>query len=154
MNTKKMVQPGLLMKLRALTLYDLPGLAFYARLLLLLASAALAQNIVSAQNLFVANWYYPGAIYEFTPGGSQGTFYSGGLGEPEGLAFDRAGNLFVADSYDGNIYKITPGGSLSTFASGLGDENSLAFDSTGNLFAADFTDGSIYKFTPGGTRST
>src|SRR5215469_807566 len=118
--------------------------------LLLLASGAR----LSAQNLYVANWYYPGAIYTFTPGGSQSTFYSGGLGEPEGLAFDKGGNLFVADSYVGNIDKITPGGTLTTFATGLGDENSLAFNSAGNLLAADYADGNIYSFTPGGTRST
>ena len=116
--------------------------------------AAQSLYVAPAQNLFVANWYYPGAIYELTPSGSQSTFFSGGLGEPEGLAFNSAGNLFVADSYDGNIDEITPAGSITTFATGLGDENSLAFNSAGNLFAADYADGNIYAFTPGGIRST
>src|SRR5690349_20992051 len=72
--------------------YGLP--AMLAGALLMLASSAR----LPAQNLYVANWFAPGAIYQFTPGGSQSTFYSGGLGEPEGLAFDSSGNLFVADS--------------------------------------------------------
>ena len=108
----------------------------------------------AGQNLFVANWYSPGAIYEITPGGSQSTFHSGGLGEPEGLAFDTAGNLLVADSLNGAIDKFTPGGTGTTFAFGLGDINSLAFDHAGNLFAAGYANGTIYEFTPGGSQST
>ena len=38
---------------------------------------------------------------------------------PDGLAFNSAGDLFVADVSSGNIYEFTPGGAQSTFASGL-----------------------------------
>ena len=38
---------------------------------------------------------------------------------PVGLAFNSAGDLFVADFGSGNIYEFTPGGAQSTFASGL-----------------------------------
>jgi PEP-CTERM motif-containing protein len=117
---------------------------------LLLAGSA------SAQTLFVADWYSPGNIYELNSSGTPSTFYSGftsNLGEPEGLAFDGSGNLFVADSLNGNIDEITPGGTFSTFASGLGDVNSLAFNGAGNLFAADYANGDIYEFTPQGAQS-
>ena len=59
-----------------------------------------------------------GYITEITPDGAQSTFASG-LHVPYGLAFDSAGNLFVADVGSGNIYEFTPGGVRSTFASGL-----------------------------------
>ena len=59
-----------------------------------------------------------GNIYEFTPGGARSTFASG-LDSPGGLAFNSAGDLFVADSDSGNIYEFTPDGVQSTFASGL-----------------------------------
>ena len=110
-------------------------------------SPALAQG----QNLFVSDRTgdFSANICEFTPGGTRSTFASG-LNEPFGLAFDSAGNLFVAD---GNIYKFTPGGTRSTFASGLDYPHGLAFDSAGNLFVADLS-GNIYEFTPDGTRST
>ena len=69
-----------------------------------------------AQNLFVRGT--TANIYEFTPGGAQSTFASG-LNDPDGLAFNSAGDLFAADIGSGNIYEFTPGGAQSTFASGL-----------------------------------
>ena len=66
-----------------------------------------------------------GNIYEFTPNGTQSTFASG-LNEPGGLAFNSAGNLFVAD-LDGNILEFTPDGMHTTFASRLNEPFFLAF---------------------------
>ena len=60
-----------------------------------------------------------------TPAGTVSTFVSSGLDEPEGLAFDAAGNLYVADcngsfGTNGTISKVTPAGAVSTFVgSGL-----------------------------------
>lgn len=51
------------------------------------------------------------------------------LGGPLGLAFDSAGNLFVADGDSGNIYKFTPGGVRTIFAKIPG----LVLDQTGFL---------------------
>ena len=77
-----------------------------------------------AQNLFVAN--NNGTITQITPGGAQSTFASG-FSFPTGLAFNSAGNLFVADNTFGSITKITPGGAQSTFVSGLNNPFALAF---------------------------
>lgn len=114
----------------------------------------LISSSAQAQNLFAANWYFPGTISQITPVGSTSTFASGSLGEPEGLAFDSASNLFVADSYAGSIYEIAPDGTQTTFASGLGDVNSLAFNAAGDLFTCDYYNGDIYEFTPAGAQST
>ena len=75
-----------------------------------------------------------------------------GPSSPMGLAFDRSGNLFVADVERGSIFKLTPDGSQSTFASGLAPLD-LAFDPSGNLFVAGSGD-TIFKFAPNGTKST
>lgn len=109
-------------------------------------------------NLFVAG-YYGGDIYEFTPGGAQSTFASG-LGNPDGLAFNSAGDLFVATvttvpGAAGYIDEFTPGGAQSTFAAtGTSAPDGLAFDSAGNLFEADGLSGLIFEFTPGGVQTT
>jgi sugar lactone lactonase YvrE len=48
-------------------------------------------------------------IYHIAQGGEVTVFYRG-LGRPQGLAFDRAGNLYVAASYGGRrgIMRLTP----------------------------------------------
>src|SRR5438094_661385 len=77
-----------------------------------------------------------------------------------GLAFDAAGNLYVADSSKRSVFKYTPDGTKSTFVAGLKGPIGLCFDSKGNLFVSDeaATDvksrRSILKFTPDGKRST
>lgn len=62
----------------------------------------MAASIAQAQNLFETD--NTGHIYEFAPGGTQTTFASG-LANPDGLAFNRAGNLFVTDWNVGKIYE-------------------------------------------------
>jgi DNA-binding beta-propeller fold protein YncE len=94
-------------------------------LLIPLLWAAVLASSAQAQNLFVASG---GNILDFTPGGGQSTFASG-LGYPNGLAFNSAGNLFVTDTGGGNVYEFTPGGARSTFASGLPYPIALAFNS-------------------------
>lgn len=64
----------------------------------MLATSALALTLtaVSAQNLFVVN-YGNGKVSEFDSSGTliTGSFASGLTG-PDGLAFDRSGNLFTS----------------------------------------------------------
>lgn len=110
-----------------------------------------------AQNLFVTSCINPGSIYEYTPGGTQSTFAATGLNYPYGLAFDSAGDLFVANSLDdagfgGYVTEITPAGVQSTIPSGP-DPKGLAFNSAGDLFETDYHSGNIYEYAPGGVLS-
>jgi secreted PhoX family phosphatase len=119
----------------------------------------LAAGAARAQNMYVADWDAPGAIYVYAPGSqTHTTFYSGGtssLGEPEQIAFDSAGNLYVDDSAGGNVYKITSGGTKTTFASGLNNPSGMAFDSAGDLYVSGDQGNFIdeFKYT-GGSLST
>src|SRR5215468_1286811 len=108
-------------------------------------------TVAAPGDLFVAE--FGGSISKFTPNGTKTTFASG-LGNPEGLAFDSAGNLFEADFGSDKIFKFTPNGIKTTFASGLKAPVGLAFDSSGNLYEADALSGTIFKFTPAGIKST
>jgi sugar lactone lactonase YvrE len=126
-----------------------------------LVAATLICSHVFSQTLYFSDGFSGqnqnlGSIYEITPDGRVSTFATG-LGGPLGMAFDGAGNLYVAyfsGAPGGGIWKFAPDGTQSTFASGI-DPVALAFDSMGNLFVTDNgVVGTIYKFTSGGVRST
>jgi sugar lactone lactonase YvrE len=61
------------------------------------------------------------SVYKVDPHGDVSIFYRG-LGRPQGMAFDREGNLYVAASLAGKrgIVKITPDGKASLAVSGSG----------------------------------
>ncbi|MDD2768979.1 MAG: protease pro-enzyme activation domain-containing protein, partial [Methylococcus sp.] len=77
-----------------------------------------------------------------------------------GLAFDTAGNLYVAEGPSGNIYKFPPGGGVASGSTlltttALGPTLSgLAFDASGNLYASrdattgNFTTGAVFQINP------
>ena len=66
----------------------------------------------------------PGAIYQYTPAGTQSTFVSA-ISKPRGLAFGSGGNLFVstnaasAPPTTGTIVQIAPDGTTTAFATGF-----------------------------------
>ena len=78
---------------------------------------------------------------------------------PTSLAFDLAGNLYVANNgiiagKASPIIKLTPAGVATVFASiGLINPGGLAFDIAGNLYMANKSNNTIVKFTPGGVAS-
>ena len=79
-------------------------------------------------------------------------FANSGLNNPEGLAFDTAGNLYVANENDNSILKYDSSGNASLFAS-TPSPVGLAFDKSGNLFVANYATFKITKFDSNGTRS-
>ncbi|WP_164976122.1 SMP-30/gluconolactonase/LRE family protein [Oleiharenicola lentus] len=96
--------------------------------------------------------------------GNAASFYS-----PAGLAFDSAGNLFVADSANHLVRRITPAGEVSSYAgvaltSGTtnGDRNSAKFnypsgvavDAAGNVYVADYGNHVIRQISAAGVVST
>ena len=94
------------------------------------------------------------SILRFTPAGAKNIFAPGDISSIlEGLAFDRSGNLYVADTGLGAIYKFTPTAERSTFVSGLNGPSGLAFDGAGNLLAAESSSGTILKFSPDGAKN-
>ncbi len=100
----------------------------------------------SAGNTFVSDRYYHqvfridanGTITVYAGSGGPGYSGDGGpaaaaqLYNPSGLAFDAAGNLYIADNGNGVVRQVTPGGTISTFASVVAD--GVALDTAGNLY--------------------
>ncbi len=63
-----------------------------------------------------------------------------------GLAFDRAGILYVSSRLEGTIYSYTPEGQRSVYAKGMGVATGIAFDEEENLYVGDRT-GTIFKIS-------
>jgi len=140
-----------------------------------------------AGNLYIAQ--YDGRIRKVTPDGIISTYAGNGIAgfsgdggpatqaeinRPGGLAFDSAGNLFVADSANNRIRKISPGGVIITIAGSgargfsgdggpaiaakLNFPTRIAVDSAGNLYIAEtdnfavriVSNGKIDTFAGGG----
>ena len=89
--------------------------------------------------------------------------------QPEGLAVDANGNVYVADTINSTIRMITPEGSVSTIAGspgvfssvdGTGSGASFTFpqavavDGNGTLYVADTTGAKIRMITAGGVVTT
>ncbi len=92
------------------------------------------------------------------------------LSNPTSVAMDRAGNLYVSDTFNNVIRRIAPDGTMTTFAGTVGVQGDLdgtglaakfnfpyglAIDGTGHLFVADIGNiGSIKKISPSGEVTT
>jgi uncharacterized protein (TIGR03437 family) len=104
--------------------------------------------------------------------GDNGPVSASQLNSPYGLAFDFAGNLYIADLGNARIRRVTPSGIISTIAGGgalpAGGKNegsmatSLAFiaprnvaiDGSGIVYISDFGAHRVYKMTTDGTLTT
>jgi hypothetical protein len=96
--------------------------------------------------------------------GSTARFY-----QPQGIAVDNSGNIYVADTANQTIRKVTSGGSVSTLAGSAGNYGSadgtgtnarfyrpaaLTVDTFGNVYVADYFNSTVRMVTPGGAVST
>jgi cysteine-rich repeat protein len=95
----------------------------------------------------------PSGLVRFNPAGNLiGPFTSVPIQAPRDLAFDAAGNLYVADNaavliFDGD------GNSLGSLTLGLTKAMALAFDAAGDLFVSNRINGGtseILRYAPGG----
>ncbi len=111
---------------------------------------------------------FDGNVSTFAGSGVQGSANGNGINatfnQPQGLAIDAAGNIYVADRGNNKIRKITPWGDVSNLAgsgsvgsvNGTGASASfwqpigVATDALGNVFVTDAGNHKIRKITPAG----
>ncbi len=95
-----------------------------------------------------------------TAGDADGNAAAAKFNEPQGLAIDGAGNIYIADTGNHKIKKISTSGVVTTIAgSTVGDQNGdglsakfnspvgIVVDASGNLFISDFFNHKIKKIT-------
>jgi hypothetical protein len=102
-------------------------------------------------------------------GSNDGAGAEAQFNNPQSVAVDASGNLYVADFGNNTIRKITPDGVVSTFAGTAGQAGSLdgtgaaarfngpegvAVGPSGNIYVADTVNETIRKITPDGVVST
>jgi hypothetical protein len=75
-----------------------------------------------------------------------------GFNAPSGLAFDRLGNLYVANYISDTIDRIGADGTRSQFAVGanLKGPIGLVADEAGNLYVANYNGGTVARISPAG----
>jgi trimeric autotransporter adhesin len=101
--------------------------------------------------------------------GDGGPAIAAQLAEPQGVAADSAGNVYIADSGNNRIRKVSLSGVITTIAGSsgafLGDGNpaisaalnypwSVAVDAAGDVFIADLYNQRIRKVSPSGIITT
>jgi hypothetical protein len=103
------------------------------------------------------------------PGSADGAGEAARFDHPQGVAADRFGNVYVADTNNSTIRRITPTGQVTTLAGTAGvtasaDGNGaaagfwlpqgVATDISGNVYVADTYNNTVRKITPGGDVTT
>ncbi|HEX3743450.1 MAG TPA: hypothetical protein VHW09_05960 [Bryobacteraceae bacterium] len=102
--------------------------------------------------------------------GDGGSAVNAQLSNPQGVAVDTLGNIFIADQGNQRVRKVTPAGIISTVAgtgnAGYSGDNGpaisaqldnpqgVAVDAAGNLYIADPGNHRVRKVTPDGTITT
>ena len=121
-------------------------------------------TVDSAGNIYVGDWNNhrvwkideSGIITTFAGNGlpdfsgEGGPATAAGLKNPNGLAFDGNGNLYIADTSNQRVLKVTPGGIISTLVyadQGSLDPHSVALDSSGTLYISGYL--AVYKLSQG-----
>lgn len=102
--------------------------------------------------------------------GDGGPAVSAALNRPEGVAYDTAGNLYIADTFNQRIRMVNPQGVISTIAgtgqagfqgdggpalgASLNFPTDLAVDASGNIYVGDNQNFRIRKISPQGSITT
>lgn len=91
-----------------------------------------------------------GAIYRVAPDGTVSLVIdhqaSPEIAAPNGLIFDKTGNLLVVDLHTGKLMRVDEAGpAVDVLHEGFGAGDGLAYDHQGNLYVSDWQGGKIFR---------
>jgi autotransporter-associated beta strand protein len=104
----------------------------------------------------VTNWIDGShdTVSKFSPGSTTPTATLTGINNPQALACDGSGDLFVVN-WNNTVSEFAPGSTTPTATlTGLHFPSALAFDSSGNLYVSNSNGGTVSEFAPGSTTPT
>lgn len=162
-SVRKVSLQGLVETIPGLTLYPNPGLFTRAPsgAYVYCSDAAIFSTDLSANQTSIAGLENIGS--------NDGLAEDARFYQPDGIAVDKNGNVYVSDRENVTIRKITPAGVVTTLAGQVGQygyvdgpgstalfgyPRGLCVDDLGNVYVADMTNNAIRKITPQGMVST
>jgi hypothetical protein len=95
-----------------------------------------------------------GDIIKISPDGSNQTLFAQGLSEPEGLAFNGNGTLYVTEYSVNATVQINPSGAVTILATGLNGPSGVTVNQSGNVFVANLANATVTEITSAGGTST
>src|SRR5215203_4589524 len=125
--------------------------------LAVVVATVLAVGVVSMVALLPQDAKAAGAPPTFITKWGNSTDGDGQLSNPQGVAIDSFGNVYVSDTDNDRIQKFNSSGDFITRWGGSGTSNGqiseprgLAIDSSGNVYVADSGNNRIQKFNASG----
>jgi sugar lactone lactonase YvrE len=109
--------------------------------------------VVDAQGNVYATGITLSFVEKYSPTGQDLGKFATGISQPDGLAFDKSGDLYVSSLISNPVTEFSPTGAfIKTFvAFGILDEPAgMVFDKDGNLYVANSDAFTITKFSPTG----
>jgi sugar lactone lactonase YvrE len=88
--------------------------------------------------------------------GPQATLPFTGLNEPDGVAVDAAGDLYVSDSLNHRVVKLAAGSSTQTVLpfTGLYNPDGVAVDAAGSVYVTDAAENRVLELAAGSSTQT
>ncbi len=115
-----------------------------------------AVAVDTAGNVYVSSEGMYGRVVELAAGANTTTVWPfAGLYEPQGLAVDGAGSVYVAD-FNNRVVKLAAGSNSQTVLpfDGLNYPEGVAVDSAGNVYVADRGNDRVVELTAGSNNQT